>query len=475
MLRVWGLIILFTLPQLVRADTVFKDTIESYINQGRFDEALKLVEDSFMLSKDKIKFEKLKVYVLAKSGRTIDATNEYLKFKQATGQDYPELLHAVPIGVFSTDNYPLAYKVARRLAQLHDTEAQQAICSMILRVENKQRPPLIKALYSISDVSSIPSLIKMAKQARSYQEAFALSPLLSRMLGLREKSLVDSLIRYNNVWTKVIGLWIKGDMFNVGESFFTPYLNNSNEFITLMAIIGRLKQIRNPDLSHFNIYLKSKNFGIRRTLAYHLQLFGKQAIPYLVLLASDPNPVVRMEAAKSLSFMGSPRGVGTFLKDLAYLSPQKKIKAIDNLGMLGDSLAVPYIARALTNSPYPAVKVHAIWALAFIGSAASRNILIKLFNVQDTLISRESAFALAYLGESVGIMRLIRAFRNGNDYSRKRAVWLLVKLNDKRTYKYFVDGLKDSSVEVRTMSAMGLWNLLKEEERVNKDGGGYER
>ena len=120
----------------------------------------------------------------------------------------------------------------------------------------------------------------------------------------------------------------------------------------------------------------------------------------------------------------------------------------------------------MNSSPYPAVKIHGIWALALLGGREARGILLSLLNSPNRLIKQEAALALGFMGDATGIIQIIKLARSGDKTLRKRALWILCKLADGRGYKYLLDGLLDESLDIRVISALGLWRILNNSDRV---------
>ena len=444
----------------------FRAHIDSLLEAGDYPEALKIVEDSFRQSPNKLDYEKLRVYVLAYQGAVFKASNAYMRLYAATGRHEPELLHWIALGVFNTDNEKLARYLAFRLPLIHDIEAEKPIVRFIKRLEHEKRPFFIKNLNKIADSNVFMDVVNLARDALTYGEVFELSPLISRLSISTGVNVIDTLISAGNPYSTAIALWVAGDMLSPPPGIFKKYANDNNELVSMLAKIGMLKHVPNPDLSLVKPYTKSQMPEIRKILAFHLGFFGMKAEPILLELLSDDNEEVKREAAKSLFYMGSERALAPYIQAIDYIDPKKKIWGIDNLAQIADSSVVIYIAKAMGNSPYPAVKVHAIWALAMLGGSQAKRILFSLLKSSNPLIKQEAALALGYMGDTHSIIQITRYARSNDKALKKRALWILCKLGDGRGYKYLLDGLSDESLDIRVVSALGLWRILNNQDRV---------
>lgn len=449
----------------------FKLKLDSLLLQGAYHEALKVVDDSFRESPNKLEFEKLRVYVLAYQGAVFRASNAYLRLSEVTGRHYPELLHWIALGIFNTDNEKLARYLAYRLTIIHDIEAQMPLCRFIDRLENEKRPFFLKNLNKIADSNVFDVVLKFAKDAVTYDEVFTISPLLSRLSISTGRNIIDSLLNSPSPYTKAIGLWIAGDMIKPPKGIFEKFIQSEDPLVAMMAEIGRLKRDPNPDVESLEKYVKNERVGIRKILAFHLGFFGNKAESLLLSLLEDGDDEVKREAARSLYYMGNERAISPYVQAISYIDPKKKVWGIDNIALVADSSAASYVVKALKESPYPAVKVHAIWALATLGGRSSRSILASLLLSNNEIIKKEAALALGFMGDTRSIIHITKLTRSQDPITRKRALWILTRLGDKRGFKYLLNGLSDESLDVRVISALGLWRILNNSDRVRKGDG----
>ena len=447
----------------------FKFKIDSLLSKGQYPEALKIVEDSFRESPDKLEFEKWRVYVLAYEGEVFKASNAYLRLYEVTGKHDPELLHQIALGIFNTDNEKLARFLAFRLALIHDVEAEIPIARFIKRLDNEKRPFFIENLHKIADSNVFSIVLDLAKEAKTYDEVFSISPLLSRLAITQGPDVLDTLLQSDSPYTKAIALWALGDMMSPPKDVFDKFSQSNNTLLAMLAKIGALKHVSKPDLSILREYLSNPEPGIRKILAFHLGYFGMDAEPLLVKLLNDPKDDVKREAARSLYYMGSERALTPYIQAISYIDPKKKIWGIDNIAQIADSSAASYIARGMSGTPYPLVTIHGIWALATLGGSVARSILPSFLTSNNKIIRDEAALALGYMGDTRGLIQITRLARSPNVLTRKRSLWILAKLADKRGYKYLFDGLKDESLDVRVVSALGLWRILNNADTVKKE------
>ncbi|GEM_PF-5948275 len=447
----------------------FKVKLDSLLLKGAYPEALKIVEDSFRESPNKLEFEKLRIYVLAYQGAVFKASNAYLRLYEATQRHEPELLHWIALGIFNTDNEKLARFLAFRLPIIHDIEAEMPLCRFIKRLDNEKRPFFIKNLNKIADSNVFDMVLEFAEEATTYDEVFTISPLLSRLSMSTGRNVIDTLVKSSSPYTVSIGLWVAGDMMKPPDGLFDRFIQSPNTLVSMMAKIGRLKHVPDPDVSVLKEYVTNSEPGIRKILAFHLGFFGSKAEPLLLNLLEDKDDEVKREAARSLFYMGNERALTPFVQAISYMDPKKKIWGIDNLALVADSSAISYVVKALNESPYPAVRVHAIWALATLGGSSARSILASLLASNNEIVRREAALALGFMGDTRSIIQITRLARSQDPVTRKRALWILTRLGDSRGYKYLLDGLSDESLDVRVISALGLWRILNNSDRVKKE------
>ncbi len=114
-------------------------------------------------------------------------------------------------------------------------------------------------------------------------------------------------------------------------------------------------------------HLKSPEASMREAAAYSLaRMEAGSAIPELVPLLDDPDPWIRTQAAFALSRAGAPpSALAKGARDLVWWV---RVKAVEGLGLNGDSTTEPELVRA-SHDPAPHVRDQALRSLGLIGAS----------------------------------------------------------------------------------------------------------
>lgn len=104
------------------------------------------------------------------------------------------------------------------------------------------------------------------------------------------------------------------------------------------------------------------------------RLGDPRAIPYLVEIADDPEPIVRMDVLMALGRLHADDAQQVIIDGLADPAPVVRMAAAEALGRLGDPTIMPRLWEVLDQDPEPEVRMHTAESLAMLGdeNVASR-------------------------------------------------------------------------------------------------------
>jgi bilin biosynthesis protein len=238
----------------------------------------------------------------------------------------------------------------------------------------------------------------------------------------------------------------------------------------------------------------------RLRVAETLSEIGEPATPFLTeALATDPNPVVRRAAAKTLTLIADPTAVPILLN--AFLNDEDTVvqgSAAGALARTGEA-AVPALLQILAAPEHPeSIKGHAAWALAFIGSEAtdllykaldsdsvdvrcavigaiahvaqeqaderSCNVLVSALTDPEAVIRTEAASALGQLDYAPAIPHLILATKDSDVEVRKAAVSTLGKTGDRAVIENLQAAMNDEVEVVRTLAKLAIVQVERRSE-----------
>lgn len=149
----------------------------------------------------------------------------------------------------------------------------------------------------------------------------------------------------------------------------------------------------------------------------------------LISLLSDDYWSMRSYAARALSRLKSPTSVDALvelLKDPHWRVWEEASKA---LAAVGES-AVERLIRAL-KSDHVRTRRKAAWALGKIGSETAVKPLVTALSDDEWMVRDEAAVALTRINSPAAVPFLQKALEHKNPWTRKAAVWVLKRIEDK--------------------------------------------
>lgn len=245
---------------------------------------------------------------------------------------------------------------------------------------------------------------------------------------------------------------------------------------------------------------------VRLGFAEALGQVGKPAVPFLLeALSSDPNPVVRRAAAKTLTLIGDTTTIPTLIR--ALLNDEDTVVRTSSVGALAKlgAASVPPLLEILRSPDKPeTTKGLAAWALAFIGTKAKEQLyaafdsevaavrsavvgaiaqvaeeepedrafelLVSSLDDPAENVRSEGAAALGKLGYQPAIPPLVELLGHPQGESRKAAALALMKMGDRASLEPLQAALATETDEtVRRGIALAISLLKKQAEEDDWD------
>jgi hypothetical protein len=141
-------------------------------------------------------------------------------------------------------------------------------------------------------------------------------------------------------------------------------------------------------------------------LAATQELDAETALKWVTEAATHPDSTVRMDAARHAASIGGRAGLRVLVDLLADDERLVKRSAIQGLGTMGDSAAVPFLARLLNDTSDEDVQLAVISALGKIAAPDSLPVLVGVVNKRQLFTSKKmqrvKAAALGAIGRITG-------------------------------------------------------------------------
>lgn len=192
---------------------------------------------------------------------------------------------------------------------------------------------------------------------------------------------------------------------------------------------------RNRELANLIPNLGSPDVNIRKFSAISLALYGKDAVPALVVAIGDDDPNVRIVAAKSLSIIGD-----IAIPDLtkAYQDQRNNINlrasALYTLGLIRAPNSYELAASALENPrENPDVRKDAAAVLGFLREKRATEKLLSVLRKskeRDPMLTSNIVFALGEIQDVAITDDLISLLDHHDEEVRFQTVWALGKIGD---------------------------------------------
>ncbi len=237
----------------------------------------------------------------------------------------------------------------------------------------------------------------------------------------------------------------------------------------LIQVEEKLFVQKNFDFNdHKTIALMVESMGdsrgmMRLKFAERLGIVGKPATPFLLeALANHSNPVVRRASAKTLTLIADPENVPHLIYSLLHDEDLVvKNSCIGALARTGKA-SVPELLKIIANESDEALKGHAAWALAFIGSKAEEYLYQALnsdsIDVRCAVINALGSLVQERDDENA-LKILVDSLQDSEPIIRSEAAAILSKINRPEVVDNLLASIDDSSAEVRKAIALALMKI----------------
>lgn len=203
---------------------------------------------------------------------------------------------------------------------------------------------------------------------------------------------------------------------------------------------------------------------IRLKFAQRLGTIGKPTVPFLLeALANHPDPVVRRASAKTLTLVADRTAVPNLIHSL--LHDEDTVvqgSCIGALARTGEA-SVPELLKIIASPTQPeAIKGHAAWALAFIGSKASQY-LYEAMNSDSVDVRCAVIGALSSLvqeqDDEKALQIIIDSLHDSEPIIRAEAAAIVSKINRPSVVSDLILCLQDKEADVRKAVALALMKI----------------
>lgn len=175
-------------------------------------------------------------------------------------------------------------------------------------------------------------------------------------------------------------------------------------------------------------------------------------------MESDPDHMLRGEAARALGNTGNAAVVEPLIGALSNESRHARVTAADALGKLADERAVEPLIAALADREGP-VRIKVVEALGRIGDDRAVKGLVEALKDRSASVRMLAAEALGRIGHDSAIQPLLNAMNNANTMVRRPTMEALAKIADVTAIDPLIARLEDSSWEVCWTAAEALSNV----------------
>ena len=187
---------------------------------------------------------------------------------------------------------------------------------------------------------------------------------------------------------------------------------------------------------------------------------GGPAVKPLIAALSDPDPLVRRQAAEALGRMSDPRSVEPLIDGLSDPDPLIRRQIIQALGKIKDPRAIdPLIKILIDTDEKPYIRATAAEALGSIQQDIAVNALISALYDEHWVVRSRAVQALGKIKDPRAVDSLIGRLKDGDATVRGYAAQALGELKDARAVEPLKAALEDGSLTVRKKAAQALTKI----------------
>ncbi len=216
------------------------------------------------------------------------------------------------------------------------------------------------------------------------------------------------------------------------------------------------------DTAYYQVLLQGINDRIARIRRYSYQGLGNfRDIKNIVGGLRDPDPLVRIIAAKTLGLLGNKEAKNFIKNEMDYKNPNIEIwsQALLALGELKDTSAIPYIKELFTDTPYE-LRIAAAEALLLLNDKTGVEVLISALQSPDPFVRTRAVETIEKFPLPDFYEPLKEACRDEYINVSISAINALVKYQKKENLKLFAELLSASNPLVRIAAASAYLRSL---------------
>ncbi|MFH1878822.1 MAG: HEAT repeat domain-containing protein [Candidatus Omnitrophota bacterium] len=199
------------------------------------------------------------------------------------------------------------------------------------------------------------------------------------------------------------------------------------------------------------------------------ELLGKLgneiAVEPLIKALEDGNTVVLHFVKEALEKLGNKKAGGLLIKALGDEDPSVRCYAAEVLGNLRNKKAVGPLIKALGDED-PSVRRYAAKALGDLGSEIAVKPLIKLLDDKESWVRSNSAEALGKLGSEKSVEPLIKALKDNDANVCRKAAEALGKLGGEKSVSALIELLSAEETSNRSAAAKALGEIGGEKSKA---------
>ena len=173
---------------------------------------------------------------------------------------------------------------------------------------------------------------------------------------------------------------------------------------------------------------------------------------------NDPDPEVRLEAARTLGSLKNKEAVPALISALKDADREMRLCVIEALGDIKDRRSVEALITLLKDEDWN-VRLAAVYALGDIEDIRAVLPLGDLMNDEAWKVRKETANALGQIGDPRAVNPLAAALKDKHHEVRRQVVESLGSIEDSSSVIPLISVLKDESWEVRKEAVEALGNI----------------
>lgn len=215
-----------------------------------------------------------------------------------------------------------------------------------------------------------------------------------------------------------------------------------------------------PEPAALRAALTEPDPSLRRLAVIAAADFADEAPALFVAAAADPDPGVRLEAARALEASPDPGAVAALGKLLTDEDDEVRRAAAESLGEILDETAAPLLLPLLAAAETPFARAALLAALRKLRAADALQPALNALADENAAVRREAAGVLAYLRNDAALAPLAERLAADADDEVRRVVAGALGFSDAPTAAAaLAAALRDPDWQVREAAAATLTKL----------------